>query len=90
MSWSIYLGGPKSAAVKEIEDAIDVLRSAKNSILDYSTDKGDSLNVSLAGYVSWDQDEVVTGSSTTHNISFVKYVPPPLHEESTPPDEHVS
>ena len=62
MSWSINLSGPPEVVTREIADALILLDKA----LDYSQHSdADTVNVSLSGYVSWNEDEI-----TSSNVSF--------------------
>jgi hypothetical protein len=75
MSWSIYLGGPKEIILKELADAAAVINQAAETLIGVEVATGDSISVSVGGYVSWDE-KGLTSANTSHNVSVIRYVPP--------------
>jgi hypothetical protein len=65
MSWSINLNGPPQVVTHELADALFLIDKA----LDWAqnSDK-DIVNISLCGYVSWNEDDVVTSSNVSFSI----------------------
>lgn len=74
MSWSINLQGPPEVVTREIADAILLLDRA----LDYSQNSdAHTINVSLGGYVSWNDDREVTSSNVSFSVEETLYPPNP-------------
>ena len=66
MSWSINLSGPPSVVTRQIADALILLDKA----LDYAQNSdADVVNVALNGYVSWNENEDIVGSSVGFSVS---------------------
>ena len=63
MSWSINLNGPPEVVTRELADAILLL---DKSIDCTQNSDADVVNVSLGGYVSWND----AGDVTASNVSF--------------------